>query len=192
MSEEFKIGLGVELDEGSFDSIKDKINSLSDQKIKLDVEVNQDSAKKLAQSIEKGLNATKIDTSNLSKQLAESFNLDKSVTKKIKAEMDSMIKSLSSVWNGQTFDFKNAKGFYDGLDNLERMVTQNAKIIKSKTGIYDDFFNYFKDKKIYISDALKSAMGDDLYKKISKANIGKIVRDATKGISIDSLSLIHI
>ena len=187
MSEEFKIGLGVELDEGSLNSIKDKINSLSDQKIKLDVEVNQDSAKKLAKSIEKGLNATKIDTSNLSKQLAESFNLDKSVTKKIKAEMDSMIKSLSSVWNGQTFDFKNAKGFYDGLDNLEKMVTQNAKVIKSKTGIYDDFFNYFKDKKIYISDALKSAMGDDLYKEISKANIGKIVRDATKGISIDSI-----
>lgn len=30
MSEEFKIGLGVELDEGSLNDIKDKINSLSD------------------------------------------------------------------------------------------------------------------------------------------------------------------
>ena len=54
-------------------------------------------------------------------------------------------------------------------------------------GIYDQFFSYFKNKKIYVSDALKDAMGKDLYDSLRKANVGKIVRDATKGIDISSI-----
>ena len=70
------------------------------------------------------------------------------------------------------FDFKNASGFYSGLNNLSDTVTKNAKIVQGKTGIYDDFFNYFKDKKIYVSDELKKAMGGDAYKELLQNNIG--------------------
>lgn len=101
--------------------------------------------------------------------------------------MDTMVSSLGKTWNGSDFDFKNASGFYSGLNNLSDTVTKNAKIIQGKTGIYDDFFNYFKDKKIYVSDELKKAMGGDAYKELLQNNIGKIVRDSTKGVSIDSI-----
>lgn len=157
------------------------------RKVKIDVEVNQDSAKKLTSSIEKGLNTTKIDTSNLSRQIADNFNLDKNVAKKVKSQMDSMVKSLADTWNGKGFDFNKATGFYTGLSDLERTVTKNAKVLKSTTGIYDDFFNYFKSKKIYVSDELKKALGQDTYNELLKNNIGKIVRNASHGVSIDSL-----
>ena len=101
--------------------------------------------------------------------------------------MDTMVSSLGKTWNGSDFDFKNASGFYSGLNNLSDTVTKNAKIVQGKTGIYDDFFNYFKDKKIYVSDELKKAMGGDAYKELLQNNIGKIVRDSTKGVSIDSI-----
>lgn len=157
------------------------------RKVKIDVEVNQDSAKKMASSVEKGLNTTKIDTSNLSRQISDSFNLDKNVTKRIKSQMSSMVKSLADTWNGKDFDFNKATGFYSGLSDLERTVTKNAKVLKSTTGMYDDFFNYFKSKKIYVSDQLKKELGKDTYNELLKNNIGKIVRNASKGVSIDSL-----
>ena len=59
--------------------------------------------------------------------------------------------------------------------------------MKSATGYYDDFYNYFKNKKIYISDDLKKALGGDTYKELLQNNIGKITKDAKKGISVDSL-----
>ncbi|NSF38877.1 phage tail tape measure protein [Blautia wexlerae] len=101
--------------------------------------------------------------------------------------MNSMVSSLAKTWNGKDFDFSKANGFFSGLNGLEQTVKNNAKVMKSSTGIYDDFFNYFKDKKIYVSDELKNAMGGDAYKELLQNNIGKIVRDATKGMSIDSI-----
>lgn len=187
MAEDFKAKITAELDtaeaEGKLNAFLNKKN-----KLKIDVEVNQDSAKKLSSSIEKGIKNTKLDTSSIAEQLAGSFNIsDKNIINKLKNQMNTMVSSLGKTWNGSSFDFKNASGFYSGLNRLSDTVTQNAKIIQSKTGIYDNFFNYFKDKKIYVSDELKQAMGGDAYKELLQNNIGKIVRDASKGVSIDSI-----
>ena len=54
-------------------------------------------------------------------------------------------------------------------------------------GIYDQFYSYFKDKKIYVSDDLKKALSGDDYKELLNNNIGHIVRGASKGVSIDSI-----
>ena len=187
MAEDFRAKITAELDtaaaENKLEAFLNKKN-----KLKIDVEVNQDSAKKLSSSIEKGIRQTKLDTSSITEQLAGSFNIsDKNVLSRMKKQMDSMVSSLGKTWNGSDFDFKNASGFYSGLNNLSDTVTKNAKIVQGKTGIYDDFFNYFKDKKIYVSDELKKAMGGDAYKELLQNNIGKIVRDSTKGVSIDSI-----
>lgn len=159
-------------------------------KLKIDVELNQDSAQKLSSSLEKGIKQTKIDTSSISKQLADSFNItDKSTINQIKSQLNSMMSSLSKAWDGNKFDVKNA-GFADfaaGMQPLQKTLSENAKLVQSATGIYDDFFNYFKDKKIYVSDTLKKAMGEDNYKELLQNNIGQIVRDAKKGIPIDSI-----
>lgn len=187
MAEDFRAKITAELDTAEAES---KLNAFLNKKnkLKIDVEVNQDSAKKLSSSIEKGIRQTKLDTSFITEQLAGSFNIsDKNVLNKMKKQMDTMVSSLGKTWNGSNFDFKNASGFYSGLNDLSDTVTQNAKIIQGKTGIYDNFFNYFKDKKIYVSDELKKAMGGDSYKELLQNNIGKIVRDATKGVSIDSI-----
>lgn len=187
MAEDFRAKITAELDtaaaENKLEAFLNKKN-----KLKIDVEVNQDSAKKLGSSIERGIRQTKFDTSSITEQLADSFNIsDKNVLSRMKKQMDTMVSSLGKTWNGSDFDFKNASGFYSGLNNLSDTVTKNAKIVQGKTGIYDDFFNYFKDKKIYVSDELKKAMGGDAYKELLQNNIGKIVRDSAKGVSIDSI-----
>ena len=187
MAENFIAKVTAELDTAEAES---KLNTFLNEKrkLKIDVEVNQDSAKKMASSIEKGIKDTKIDTSGISKQLAGSFNItDKNVISKLQSQMDKMISSLGKTWNSKDFDFGKASGFYSGMDSMVNTVTKNAKIVESATGSYDAFFNYFKDKKIYVSDELKKAMGEDTYKELLQNNIGKIVRDASKGISIDSL-----
>lgn len=187
MAEDFRAKVTAKLDTAEAES---KLNAFLNEKrkLKIDVEVNQDSAKKMASSIEKGIKDTKIDTSGISKQLAGSFNItDKNVISKLQSQMDKMISSLGKTWNGKDFDFGKASGFYSGMDSMVNTVTKNAKIVEGATGSYDAFFNYFKDKKIYVSDELKKAMGEDTYKELLQNNIGKIVRDASKGISIDSL-----
>lgn len=187
MAEDFRAKVTAELDTAEAES---KLNAFLNEKrkLKIDVEVNQDSAKKMASSIEKGIKDTKIDTSGISKQLAGSFNItDKNVISKLQSQMDKMISSLGKTWNGKDFDFGKASGFYSGMDSMVNTVTKNAKIVEGATESYDAFFNYFKDKKIYVSDELKKAMGEDTYKELLQNNIGKIVRDASKGISIDSL-----
>ena len=184
---DFNVNVDVNLDTADAEQ---KLNALINKKrkIQLDVEVNQDSAKKLTSNIEKGLSNTKIDTSSIANQLANSFNISDSKTiNKLKSQMNSMVSSLAKTWNGKDFDFAKADDFYKGLNGLEQAVTKNAKVIKSSSGIYDNFFNYFKDKKIYVSDELKKAMGGDAYKELLQNNVGKIVRDATKGVSIDSI-----
>lgn len=187
MAEDFQVKIQADLDTAQAD---EKIEKLVNKKrtIKLDVDINGQNAKSITDNIQKGLSKTKLDTSNISKKIADSFNIsDKSVISKIQTQLNEMMTSLSKTWNGKNFDFKNASGFYSGMDQMAKTVTENARIIKSATGVYDDFYNYFNRKKIYVSDELKNALGTDQYKEILNSNIGKIVRDATKGVSIDSI-----
>ena len=73
------------------------------------------------------------------------------------------------------------------MEDIAQTITRNAKVVQSATGVYDDFYNYFKGKKIYVSDDLKKALDGDTYKELLQNNIGSIVRDVSKGMSIDSL-----
>lgn len=189
MAKDFRAKVTAELDTAEAEG---KLNAFLNQnnKLKIDVELNQDSAKKLSSSIEKGIKQTKIDTSSISKQLAESFNItDKSTISQIRSQLNKMMTSLGKAWDGSNFNVKDS-GFSDfaaGMEPLQKTLSENAKLVQGATGIYDDFFNYFKDKKIFVSDALKKELGEDNYKELLQNNVGKIVRDASKGISIDSI-----
>lgn len=91
MAEDFRARVTGELDlseaEGKLQQFLNNKN-----KLKIDVELNQNSAKKLSSSakklssdIEKGVKQTKLDTSSISKQLADSFNIsDKQTISQIK------------------------------------------------------------------------------------------------------------
>ena len=187
MAQDFIAKVTAELDTATAEG---KLNEFlnKERKIKIDVEVNQDSTQKLASSIERGIKNTKLDTSSISKQLADSFNIsDKGVIRKLQSQINNMISSLGKTWDGKEFNYRNAKGFYSGMDDIAKTITNNAKVVQSATGVYDDFYNYFKNKKIYVSDSLKNALGGDTYKELLQNNIGKIVSDAKKGTNIDSL-----
>lgn len=165
------------------------LKNLQNKKISLDIEVTGgDAQKKLRASLEQALRETKVDTSGIAKNLAESFNISsKEAVSQMKSILNHMSVDLAKTWDGQNVDFTKDNKFIDGLEKLAKVVAENARIVQSKMGIYDQFFAYFKNKKIYISDALKDAMGNDLFNEIKNANIGQIVRDATKGIDISSI-----
>lgn len=185
---DFVMQIGADLD---LSKVQEQLNSIKNQKVTLDVEIKgNDDAHNLAKSIEKGLKSTKIDTSGLSKQLADAFNItDKSAINKIKSQINSVMSELGKTWNGKEFNLQGGKGnaFVSGLSDLANSISQNANIIQGKMGIYDQFYSYFKDKKIYVSDDLKKALSGDDYKELLNNNIGHIVRDASKGVSIDSI-----
>lgn len=185
---DFIMQIGADLD---LSKVQEQLNSIKNQKVTLDVEIKgNDDAHNLAKSIEKGLKATKIDTSGLSKQLADAFNItDKSAISKLKSQINSVMSELGKTWNGKEFNLQGGKGnaFISGLSDLANSISQNANIIQGKMGIYDQFYSYFKDKKIYVSDDLKKALSGDDYKELLNNNIGHIVRDASKGVSIDSI-----
>lgn len=185
---DFVMQIGADLD---LSKVQEQLDSIKNQKVTLNVEIKgNDDAHNLAKSIEKGLKATKIDTSGLSKQLADAFNItDKSAISKLKSQINSVMSELGKTWNGKEFNLQGGKGnaFISGLSDLANSVSQNANIIQGKMGIYDQFYSYFKDKKIYVSDDLKKAMSGDDYKELLNNNIGHIVKDASKGVSIDSI-----
>ena len=69
---DFEINVKADLDTSA---AEEKLNALTKEqrKIKLDVEVNQDSAKKMASSIEKGIKDTKINHFSKNQQIFEKF-----------------------------------------------------------------------------------------------------------------------
>ena len=189
MAEDFRAKVTAELDTAEAEGKLQKFLN-NKNKLKIDVELNQNSVKKLSSDIEKGVKQTRLDTSFISQQLADSFNIsDKSVINKIKSQLNSMIATLGKTWNGTDFNIadKGFQDFFGSMEPLKNTLSEHAKLIQGATGIYDKFFDYFKDKKIYVSDALKSALGEDTYKELLQNNIGKIVRDATKGVDISSI-----
>ena len=65
---DFVMQIGADLD---LSKVQEQLDSIKKQKVTLDVEIKgNDDAHNLAKSIEKGLKATKIDTSGLSKQFS--------------------------------------------------------------------------------------------------------------------------
>ena len=189
MADDFQVKITADLDTSEAEQ---KLNNLINDKnkLKIDVELNQNSAKKLSSDIEKGVKQTKLDTSSISKQLADSFNIsDKQIINQIKSQLNSMVATLSKAWNGTDFHVtdKGFQDFFGGIEPLKNTLSDHAKLVQGATGIYDKFFDYFKDKQIFISDALKDALDTDTYKELLQNNIGKITRDASKGVDISSI-----
>ena len=179
MAEDFKINIDAELDTAEAEK---KLNSLLNEKHKITIDVDvsgQDTSKKLKQNIENGIKNVKIDTSALSKSLADSFNIsDKSTISRLQKQISSMMSQLGKSWNGQKFDISDGL-FENSMTNVVNTIKKNAKTLRS-SGAYDGFYDYFKDQKILVTDALKSQLGDVNYKELLNNNIGKLVTDTKK------------
>ena len=130
MAEDFRIQVETDLDTSKAEQ---KLNALLKEKrqIKLDIDINNQNIKNISKNIEKGIKDTKIDTSALTKQLADSFNIsDKSVLKNLNKQLNSMVTNLGKTWNGSKFDFGKATGFYSGLDGMAKTITTNSNLQK--------------------------------------------------------------
>ena len=179
MAEDFKINIDAALDTSEAEK---KLNSLLNEKHKITIDVDisgQETSKKLKQNIENGIKNVKIDTSAMSKSLADSFNIsDKSTISRLQKQISSMMSQLGKFWNGQKFDISDGL-FESSMTNVVNTIKKNAKTLRS-SGAYDGFYDYFKDQKILVTDALKSQLGDVNYKELLNNNIGKLVTDTKK------------
>lgn len=178
MSQDFKINIDADLNTSEAEQ---KLNALLKEKHKLTIDVDvsgQNTAKKLKQNIETGLKNVKIDTSAMGKSLADSFNItDKSTISKLQRQLNSMMTSLGKSWNGQKFNLGD--GFETSMTSVVNTLKKNAKTLRS-SGAFDDFYGYFKNQKILVTDALKKELGDSNYKSLLNQNIGKLVTDTKK------------
>ena len=168
------------------------LSNLENKNLKVNVEINSaDMSEKLKYSVEKSLETTRIDASALSKQLASAFELKGGAASKLQKQIDLLAQQLTNSFDGQNF---TAGDWGKTLDDIAKSIEQSGKVVKSNLGNYlggaeqewQDFYNYFKNKRIYVSDMLKFDIGKSEFKELLHQNLGNIVSDATKGINLDS------
>lgn len=168
------------------------LSNLDGKNIKINAELNSaDMSNKLKYSVEKSLDATKIDASALSRQLASAFELKGGAASKLQRQIDLLTQQLTNSFDGQNF---TAGDWGKTLDDIAKSIEQSGKVVKSNLGNYlggaeqewQDFYNYFKNKRIYVSDMLKFDIGKSEFKELLHQSLGNIVSDATKGINLDS------
>lgn len=169
---------------------KINLSNLQNQKISIDLDINGgDQTQKLQYAIDKTVRDIKIDTSSISKQLIEAFNLKGGAASKVRSQMNELAKEMA-----QSFDGKEISGNVGSIvEEIGNTILKSGSVVKANLGSYldgaeqewVDFYNYFKNKKIYVSDMLKADIGKGEFSELLKNNLNKVVTDATKGITLD-------
>lgn len=176
---------------GAMESLRD-FTELANRPIKLNIQTNSgDGISKMKYALERALGETKFDTSKIANQLSESFNITgKKAIQNVDNQLQAIVEQLVNSYNGE--NLKLSRGM---INNLVNSISESAKIARSNlsgefNGIeeeYERFYNYFKNKKIYISDFLKTDIGKSEFKSILESNLSNITRDAGRGIELNSV-----
>lgn len=169
---------------------KINLSNLKNQKINLDLEIKGgDQTQKLQYAIDKTIRDIKVDTSSLSEQLIKSFDLKGGAAAKIRAQMNELSKAMASSYDGTDMSAK----LNDTLNSIANTIIKSGSVVKGNLGSYldgaeqewIDFYNFFKNKRIYVSDMLKVDVGNGEFNSLLKENLSNIVRDAAKGINLN-------
>ena len=130
------------------------------------------------------------DNPNLDNMFSESMfdNLirdfdikSKDVQNKIKLLVD----SLSNISINEISSGIENNNFLSVLDELSKTIIENSNIVKQRTGIYDEFYNYLKGiSSIKIPDIVRSDLGND-WNTLRQTYVSKFT--TTKGIELDSI-----
>lgn len=169
---------------------KINLSNLQNQKISLDLEIKGgDQTQKLQYAIDKTIRDIKVDTSSLSEQLIKSFDLKGGAAAKIRAQMNELSKAMASSYDGTDMSVK----LNDTLNSIANTIIKSGSVVKGNLGSYldgaeqewIDFYNFFKNKRIYVSDMLKADVGNGEFNSLLKENLSNIVRDAAKGINLN-------
>lgn len=169
---------------------KINLSNLQNQKISLDLEIKGgDQTQKLQYAIDKTIRDIKVDTSSLSEQLIKSFDIKGGAAAKIRAQMNELSKAMASSYDGTDMSAK----LNDTLNSIANTIIKSGSVVKGNLGSYldgaeqewIDFYNFFKNKRIYVSDMLKADVGNSEFNSLLKENLSNIVRDAAKGINLN-------
>lgn len=169
---------------------KINLSNLQNQKISLDLDIKGgDQAQKLQYAIDKTIQDVKVDTSAISGQLISAFNLKGGAASKIRAQMNELSKTMASSYDGTDILAK----LNDTLNNIANTIIKSGSVVKGNLGSYldgveqewVDFYNFFKNKRIYVSDMLKTDVGKGEFSELLKENLSNVVRDAAKGINLN-------
>ena len=169
------------------------LSNLENKNLKVNVEINSaDTASKLKYSIEKSLDSTKIDASAFSRQLSNMFDLKGGAASKLQKQINLLAEQLTASFDGKNFQ---AGEWGKTLDEIAKTITKSGSVVKSELGNYlsgaeqewQDFYEYFKNKKIYVSDMMKFDIGKGEFKELLQSYLGNITTDAIKGINLNSV-----
>ncbi len=170
-----------------------KLDNLENKKIRIDFELNGVESGQLKYAIQKAIDGVKVDTTSISKQLANSFNLDKNSSTKLQQQMQTIANTIASSFDGKNFHMGETLDVT--LEEIANNIKENGSLIQSSiTGSldfalneYKEFYDYFNTHKIYISDYLKADIGKTEFAEIIQQNLSYITRNAAKGIELNSV-----
>lgn len=182
MSDEFRAQIDAELD---LSKVEQQIHKINNTSVKLKVEVEGDSAKKMAEAIKRGLKS--INVPDLSQQLIDSFNISNpKVASQVRRQVNQMTAEMAKAFDGNRINGANLSDKFEKIfDNLVQTIAQGSNSAKSQmSNFYKSFYDDYKNTLVYISDDMERAMGS-AYASISQS--GRITKDATKGIDLNSI-----
>ena len=185
MDDELKIIIKAVLDSSSEDSINKQIKSLKIDPISLDIKVNPN-LKASANEVKREISqisdtlTRKVNKNQLAKDLIKNFGITN------RADKNQITKAAEEYQNA--LKIKNPDEITKSYDNLFNSIKNSFYNFTHGLDDYSqDYLNFLKDTKFYISDHIKGDLGKDGYKYYRDNLIGKITRDPKKGSPADTL-----
>lgn len=172
------------------DGIPRALKNISSIPVKLDFDSGSIDPSKLKYSLQKSLDKIKVDTSIIGEHLSQSFHItSKKTSEDIEKQLTSMLEEAVDSFNGDKMQISTKS-----LDSLVDTIVQSGKIARadlstSFDGVRDEyieFYNYFKDHKIYISDFLKADIGKTEFNELLGEHLSNVTRDKDKGIELNA------
>lgn len=160
-------------------SLQKRLEASGNDKIKLNIEIADTVLKSLKDMEGKSKNFGNVLANNLIGQFKV---IDKEAQNAIRNISSSLYKiNLSEIKTG-----KENPDFIQTLEQLGNVIVSNSNMIKSRMGIYDEFYAHLKAiGKIKISDSIISDLGDD-WKELRQVYPSKFVTNKN-GIELDSV-----
>lgn len=121
----------------------------------------------------------------LGNSLINQYNIK---NKQAQNQIKNLTNMLQNVSIGELQTGKENPKYLEYINQLGEVISKNAQIIQSRTGIYDNFFNYFKSlDRIKIPDIVKSDLGKE-WNSLRMVSADKFITDPNKsGIQLDSI-----
>lgn len=161
------------------------LSNLKNQSI--DIKLNVSNEKNNIQyAIDKTLSNVKVDTNDLSSQIIQSFNLKGGAASKLRSQMETIAESMVQGFNGKMVGMDKSAG--NAIDSIFEVIKNSGSVSKSQlddTFTYAeqelrDFYNEFKNKKIYVSDMLKASTGKSEFQDLLSSSLRNVTRDQSK------------